>query len=112
MISRRSFFGAIGAGAVGPSLAAQSARSAKKRLAVITTEWRDRSHAWHMAERFLAGYPVQGHWHKPAIEVVSAYVDQFPKGDLSRQRGKESGFTIYPTVAETLRCGTDKLAVD
>ena len=65
-----------------------------------------------MAERFLAGYPMKGKWHQPPIEVVSAYVDQFPKGDLSRQRAKESGFTIYPTVAEALRCGGGKLAVD
>jgi hypothetical protein len=65
-----------------------------------------------MAERFLAGYPVKGRWHKPALDVVSAYVDQFPKNDLSKHRAKESGFTIYPTIAEALRCGTKKLAVD
>jgi len=44
--------------------------------------------------------------------VVSAYVDQFPKNDLSRQRAMESGFTIYKTIAEALRRGGDKLAVD
>ena len=113
MITRRAFIGAVGAGAVATPLTAQQpAKDAKKRLAVVTTEWRDRSHAWHMAERFLAGYPVKGKWHQSAIEVVSAYVDQFPKGDLSRQRAKEYSFTIYPTVAEALRCGADKLAVD
>jgi hypothetical protein len=84
----------------------------RTRLAVVTTEWRDRSHAWHMAERFLAGYPVRGRWHRPAVDVVSAYVDQFPAGDLSRGRAKESGFTIYPSVAAALRRGTDRLAVD
>ena len=51
----------------------------KKRLAVVTTDWRDRSHAWHMAERFLAGYPVEGSWHRPPLDVVSAYVDQTPE---------------------------------
>ena len=76
------------------------------------SEWRERSHAWHMAERFLAGYPVRGRWHRPAVEVVSAYVDQFPATDLSRARAKESGFTIYPSVAAALRRGTDRLAVD
>ena len=44
--------------------------------------------------------------------TVSAYVDQFPQSDLSRQRAKEFGFTIYPTIAEALRCGGGKLAVD
>jgi hypothetical protein len=81
-------------------------------MAVVTTEWRDRSHAWHMAERFLHGYPTQGRWHRPAIEVASAYVDQFPPNDLSRGRAKEFGFPIHRTIAEALRCGGDRLAVD
>ncbi|MDA1165436.1 MAG: hypothetical protein O3B13_20250 [Planctomycetota bacterium] len=84
----------------------------RKRLAVITTSWRYRTHAWHMAERFLAGYPLRGRWHRPNIEVVSAYVDQRPEGDLSPGRANEFGFTVYPTVAEALRCGGDKLNVD
>lgn len=84
----------------------------RKRLAVITTVWWKPSHAWHMAERFLWGYPERGRWHKPPIDVVSAYVGQYPKNDLSRSRAKEAGFTIYPTIAEALRCGGDKLAVD
>ncbi|MFO0001511.1 MAG: hypothetical protein ACK559_10295, partial [bacterium] len=65
-----------------------------------------------MAERFLAGYPTAGRWHQPRLQVVSAYVDQFPENDLSRQRSQEFGFPIYGTVAEALRCGTEKLAVD
>jgi hypothetical protein len=86
--------------------------SPRKRLAVVTTSWRYRTHAWHMAERFLAGYPLRGRWHKPAIDVVSAYVDQRPDDDLSPGRAKGFGFTVYPTVAEALRCGGDKLDVD
>jgi hypothetical protein len=85
---------------------------AEKRLAVVTTEWRNRSHAWHMAERFLVGYPTQGKWHHPPFDVVAAYVDQQPENDLSRLRSKEFGFPIYPTVAEAIRCGGDTLAVD
>jgi hypothetical protein len=65
-----------------------------------------------MAERFLHGYPRAGRWYRPPIDLVSAYVDQFPENDLSRQRAREFGFTIYPTIAEALRCGGDKLAVD
>src|SRR5262249_23370646 len=74
--------------------------------------WRFHWHAWHMAERFLAGYPIRGRWHRPPLDVVSAYVDQRPENDLSRDRAKEFGFTIYPGIAEALRCGGDKLAVD
>ena len=84
----------------------------RKRMAVITTEWRFHCHAWHMAERFLVGYPIRGEWHTPELEIVSAYVDQFPENDLSRQRSDEFGFPIYESVAEALRCGGDQLAVD
>jgi hypothetical protein len=65
-----------------------------------------------MAERFLVGYPINGRWHRPAFDVVSAYVDQFPEKDLARKRSSEFGFKIYPSIAETLRCGSDKMAVD
>ena len=65
-----------------------------------------------MAERFLVGYPVNGRWHRPPLDVVAAYVDQKPENDLSRKRSEEFGFPIYPTIAETLRCGGDELAVD
>jgi hypothetical protein len=65
-----------------------------------------------MGERFLGGYPIKGKWHDPPLDVVSAYVDQTPKNDLSRQRAREAGFTIYPSVAQALRCGSAKLAVD
>ena len=114
MLTRRSFLSTVGAGLVlAPNLfAAETAPSQRKRMAVVTTEWRYKSHAWHMAERFLVGYPIDGRWHRPPLDVVSAYVDQKPEGDLSVKRSKEFGFPIYPTIAETLRCGGDKLAVD
>ena len=114
MLNRRNFLAATGAGLLGASLvqASDAKATGVKKLAVVTTLWNYRSHAWHMAERFLHGYPLRGRWHKPAIEVVSAYIDQSPAGDLSRQREKEFGFKIYPSIADALRCGGDKLAVD
>ena len=110
MISRRHFFAAAAGSLVASRLLA--GENTPKKLAVVTNVWTYRSHAWHMAERFLHGYPTKGKWHKPPIEVVSAYVDQFPEGDLSRSRAKEFGFTIYPTVAEALRRGGRSVAVD
>lgn len=114
MLTRRNFLETIAAGFVGGTLisAAEPAKATRKKLAVVTTVWTYRSHAWHMAERFLHGYPRQGKWHHPEFEVVAAYVDQKPDGDLSRDRSGEFGFRIYPTIAETLRCGGDKMAVD
>ena len=58
------------------------------------------------------GYPLAGEWHKPNLQVVSLYVDQRPANDLSEARAKEFGFHVYPTIAEALRCGGSKLAVD
>jgi hypothetical protein len=113
MPSRRTFLGTAAGLAATSLVRADDPRAGpRKKLAVLTTEWRYHSHAWHMPERFLHGYPVNSRWHRPPFEVVSAYVDQFPKGDLSRQRAEEFGFKIYPSIAEALRCGTDKLAVD
>jgi len=112
MINRRTFLGAVGSGLAASSFAAAANSKKRKRMAIVTTEWRFRSHAWHMGERFLVGYPIEGRWHHPPIDVVSAYVDQKPQNDLSRSRSKEFGFPIYPSIAEALRCGGDKLAVD
>lgn len=88
------------------------AQSKRLRLALLTTVWGWRNHANHMGERFLSGYPADGRWHRPQIDVVSAYVEQVGEGDLSRQRAGEHGFGIYPTIAEALRCGGEALAVD
>jgi hypothetical protein len=95
---------------VGTALAREPAR--RKRLAIVTTEWRFGSHAWHMGERFLVGYPSNGAWHRPPLDAGSACVDQHPECDLSPQRAKELGFTNYSTIAEALRCGGKELAVD
>ncbi len=78
-----------------------------KRIAVITTIYRYLSHAQHMVDRFLVGYPHEGRWHRPNAEIVSLYVDQRPEGDQSEDRAREFGFTVYPTIAEAVGCGVD-----
>ncbi len=83
-----------------------------KRIAVIGSVYKYLSHVQHIADRFLVGYPIRGAWHQPDMKVVSLYIDQKPKEDLSAKRAEEFGFKVYPTVAEALRCGGDKLAVD
>lgn len=116
MLHRRNFLEGCGAiigsvmGGTGWLPAADT--PARKKLAIVTTEWREPSHAWHMGERFLTGYPIAGHWHRPGLEVVSAYVDQKPANDLSADRAKQFGFPIYGTIAEALRCGGSSMAVD
>jgi hypothetical protein len=106
MLTRRAFLQT-------PALAAAAPQAGQpKRLAIITTVYRYLSHGQHMGDRFLVGYPYGGVWRRPNIKVVSLYVDQKPEGDLSGERAREFGFTVYPTIVETLRCGGSKLAVD
>ena len=83
-----------------------------KRIAVIATIYSYLSHAQHFADRFMVGYPYEGRWHRPNTQVVSLFVDQKPEGDQSGDRAREFGFSVYPTIAEALRCGSEKLAVD
>ncbi|MDP7017781.1 MAG: hypothetical protein QGG36_18395 [Pirellulaceae bacterium] len=118
MFNRREFIQTGGAAAVGGQIALASRtavaadKPARKRLAIISTVWRYLSHAQHIGDRFLVGYPRDGHWHQPAIDVVSLYVDQRPPGDQSGARAREFGFKVYPTIAAAVCCGGDQLAVD
>ena len=117
MVNRRDFMASVGAGALATALGSPSTAIAeepgrRKTMAILTTVWRYQSHGQHMGDRFLHGYPMDGKWRKPGLDVVSLYVDQTPKGDLSRQRAEEFGFKIYPTVADALRRGGEKLSVD
>jgi len=106
-LTRRTFLQTAAVSAVAAAPQAQP-----KRIAIIATIYRLQSHAQHMGDRFLVGYPYGGVWHKPDMQVVSLYVDQKPEGDLSDARSREFGLKVYPTVAEALRCGGSKLAVD
>ena len=113
-MTRRTFL-SLAAAASAAGLAPTSGQSAPgepKRIAVVSTIWRYLSHAQHIGDRFLVGYPHGGQWRKPNMKVVSLYVDQRPEGDQSEARAEEFGFKVYPTIAETLRCGGDKLACD
>jgi len=83
-----------------------------RRIAVIATVYRYLSHAQHIVDRFLVGYPWQGRWHRPNVRVASLYVDQRPLGDQSPDRAREFGFEVYDSIAAALRCGGDRLAVD
>lgn len=89
--------------------------SGKKRpqLAAIVTEYRKYSHAEHIIDRFLWGYGWNNRHHHPQMDVVSMYVDQTPERDLSPDRAAQfRSLKIYPSIAEALTLGGEKLAVD
>lgn len=87
--------------------------AARPKIAAIVTEYRKYSHAQHIVDRFFYGYGWNGRHHRPAMDLVSMYVDQFPDNDVSRSRETEIAHVrIYPTVAEALTRGREKLDVD
>ena len=85
----------------------------RPRIAAVVTEDRKDSHAQHILDRFLFGYGWDSGHHRPGVDLVSLYTDQVPESDLSRGRAKLfPSMKIYPTIAEALTQGGDKLAVD
>ena len=86
---------------------------ARLKIAAVVTEHRRRAHAQHFVDRFLWGYPWHGRHHRPPMDLVALYTDQVPEGDLSRDRARRfPSMKIYPTIAEALTLGGEKLAVD
>ena len=80
-----------------------------KTVAAIVTEYRKWSHADVILRNLLDGYHDG---KKPDMQLVSLYIDQEPKNDMSRDLAKKHGFTIYKTIAECLTLGGKTLAVD
>lgn len=133
MLTRRRF---LGYSALTPALLAyrpllgvgQTPAKGRMRLAVLGTSYHYGSAMQTIVDRFLVGYPHEGEWHMPDVQIVSMYLDGRPHGgegvhgvvhtvpvdhnDLSEGRAKEFGFRICNNIPETLRCGGTKLAVD
>lgn len=117
-ISRRRFLArSAAAGAVtalgGARLAGgDDAAPRRPKVAIVFTEFTYRSHAHVLTENFLLPYLFNGQVTDPGVDVVSFYGDQFPPNDMSRAVAKDFEIPIYPTIAEALCLGGDKLAVD
>ena len=56
----------------------------RPKLAAVVTVYRKYSHAQHIVDRFLDGYGWNGAYHHPPMDLISLYVDQTPREDLSR----------------------------
>ena len=103
MLNRREFL-------LAPPLALAGAD--KPKVAAIVTEYRPRSHADVIVGRILEGYSPEGVRVEPRTRIVSMYTDQIAEKDMSRDLAARHGYKIYPTVAEALTLGGDRLAVD
>jgi hypothetical protein len=112
--SRRAFLTGAGAAlaAAGCASAPLAPEPGRKRIAFLGTELRNLSHAQHFLDRLTLGYSWRGRWQDPRVEVASVYLDQFPEGDLGRERVSRHRLRLVPSVEEALTLGTGALAVD
>jgi hypothetical protein len=109
-LHRRGFLRAAAGTVLVPAVARAS--STRKRIAFLGTEVRRHSHAQHFLDRLTLGYTWAGRWQEPRVDVASVYIDQFPEGDLARQRIARHGLRQFPTIEEALTLGGSRLAVD
>ncbi|MCC6233422.1 MAG: hypothetical protein IT580_12305 [Verrucomicrobiales bacterium] len=119
--SRRGFLRSLAAttavvSAAGPTALATATHAAqparRKTIALLGTVVFKHSHAQHFIDRFALGYGWQGEWQPSGVDLVSLYIDQFPEGDLGRDRAKRYGIPLYSSIREALCRGGDQLAVD
>src|SRR6187455_1232654 len=108
-VSRRSFMAASLAASALLSNPIRAAENGRKKIALLGTAVYKLSHAQHFIDRFAMGYTWAGGWHRPDVDLVSLYIDQFPENDLARGRAKQFNVPIYPTVEEAITLGGSKL---
>ena len=84
----------------------------RKRIAAITTAYFKYSHADDIITKFIEGYGVVGRIHNPHCDVVSLYIEQFPKSDIGRGMAERYGISLVKTPTDALTLGGEDLAVD
>lgn len=102
--------GAAAAMAPWPSLSADETRISLPRVAAINSIYRLRSHAYHIAGRFIHGYTINGLHHQPPFRLVRMFNHQQPPDDLGREVCQKHGIELCSSVAQAL--GGDTLDVD
>jgi hypothetical protein len=121
--SRRKFLASaaaltLGSG-VGTGSAAANTRSAtptvrdgRVPIAVLGSVYRPLSYLYHLAGRFLYGYPRDGRHHLPGQYVHSLWVEQAPENDLTREVCRTFDARRARTVNDALLTADGKLAVE
>lgn len=80
------------------------------RVAAINSIYRLRSHAYHIAGRFIHGYTIDGQHHQPPFQLVRMYNHQRPDDDLGVEVCREHGIELCDSATAAL--GGDRLDVD
>ena len=117
-VPRRGFLRTVGAIATSAVVCGRDERvfaakpTRRPKVAAIITQFTHRSHSHVILENFLEEYYFNGVLTDPGVDVVSIYVDQLPKGDMSRKVAADYNIAMYQTIAEALTLGGNELAVD
>ncbi len=113
-ISRRSFLGATAAGIASAGFAfgadqpgvaggiAETTVKRKPRIAAINSVYRLKSHAYHIAGRFIHGYTRNGFHHQPPFELVRMWNHQQPVADLGPSVCDQHGIELCKTISQAL----------
>ena len=87
-------------------------KTGKKKIAFIANIYRNSAHADVIGTKLFAGIPTDDGMVEPEVEIVSVWIDQVGDNDTGVRIAKMNNATLYPTIAEALTLGGDKLAVD
>ena len=67
----------------------------RPNVAIVLNVWFPNSHADVFLSRLLEGYRLNGVSHRPRLNTVSFYVDQFPTNDMAREQAQNSGRCFF-----------------
>jgi hypothetical protein len=81
------------------------------RVAAINSIYRLKSHAYHIAGRFIHGYTINGLHHQPPFQLVRMFNHQQPADDLGPEVCQKHGIELCSSIARTLG-GEKSLDVD
>ncbi|MCX6982345.1 MAG: hypothetical protein NTV08_16570 [Verrucomicrobia bacterium] len=91
--------------------AASDAARKGGRIAMINSECRFKSHAYHFGRRFIEGYEREGFHHQPSQAVVRMFKDKHPANDLAAADSERFHFERCNSVGDALG-GKGKVDVD
>lgn len=83
-----------------------------KKIAFIANTYRNSAHADVIGTKLFVGIPTDEGMVTPQVKIVSVWIDQIGANDTGVRIAKMNGATLYPTIADALTLGGDKLAVD
>jgi hypothetical protein len=91
---------------------ASSSQDGPPRVAFISNTYWNLSHPDVIGTKLFAGLPTDDGMVKPDIKIVSMHIAQIGPNDTGVRIANMNGTVLFPTIADALTLGGDKLAVD